>query len=145
MKGMNVRWMTSADLAAVADLCAQLGYPCSLGDLVRRFDRIRSEADHAMLVAQFEDETILGWIHVHPVHTLESDSYVEIGGLVVDERRRRQGAGRSLIAEAERWAREQGFGRIRVRSNIVRPEAHAFYPGVGYELVKTQHTYGRTL
>ena len=145
MKGLRVRWMTPADLAAVAGLCAQLGYPCTLGDLARRFDRIRSEADHAMLVAELADESVAGWIHVHPVHTIESDSYAEIGGLVVDERCRRQGAGRALVAEAEKWAREQGFGRLRVRSNIVRPEAHAFYPGLGFELMKTQHTYGRTL
>jgi GNAT superfamily N-acetyltransferase len=142
---ITVRWMTPDDLAAAAELSAQLGYPSTAEAIARRFARIRSEADHAVLVAETGDGKVVGWLHIHPVHTMESDSYAEIGGLVVDQRVRRQGAGRALVAEAERWAREQGFDRIRVRSNIVRTEAHAFYPGVGFELVTTQHTYGKPL
>lgn len=145
MNALTVRWMTATDLPAVVELCEQLGYPCTLAEAAKRFDRIRSEADHAMLVAELVGGRVAGWIHVHPVHTIESDSYAEIGGLVVDQNCRRQGAGRALVAEAERWAREQGFARIRVRSNIVRPEAHEFYPGIGFERLKTQHTYGRAL
>jgi GNAT superfamily N-acetyltransferase len=142
---ISVRWMNPDDLGAVTELSAQLGYPATAEEIGTRFRRIRSEADHALLVAVSKEQKVVGWIHVHPVHTLESDSYAEIAALVVDERLRRQGAGRALVAEAEKWAREQGFSRIRVRSNIVRSEAHQFYPGVGFELVKTQHTYGKPL
>jgi len=145
MTSIVVRGMTPDDLSAVAELSAQLGYPCSRDDVARRFERIRSDRDHALLVAERGDLRIAGWIHLYLVHTLESDSCAEIGGLVVDEHLRRQGAGRALVAEAERWARGRGLGRIRVRSNILRSEAHRFYPGIGYELRKTQHTYGKTL
>jgi GNAT superfamily N-acetyltransferase len=142
---ISIRWMNPDDLAAVTGLSAQLGYPATLDEIGKRFRRIRSEADHALLVAVSQEQKVVGWIHVHPVHTLESDSHAEIAALVVDEGVRRQGAGRALVAEAEKWAREQGFGRLRVRSNIVRNEAHRFYPGIGFELVKTQHTYGKPL
>jgi GNAT superfamily N-acetyltransferase len=145
MESITVRWMTQNDLHAVAELSGELGYPSSREDVARRFDLLRSRVDHAMLVAETAEGRIAGWIQVHPVHTLETDATAEIGGLVVGASFRRHGAGRALVAGAERWAREQGFARIRVRSNVVRPEAHRFYPGVGYELLKTQHTYGKAL
>ena len=145
MNSITIRDMKPGDLEAVAALSAELGYPSSREDIARRFDPMRSRTDHAMMVAVTPEGSVAGWIQVHPVHTLESDPYAEIGGLVVGERFRRHGAGRALVAEAERRAREQGFALIRVRSNVVRPEAHRFYPGVGFELVKTQHTYGKAL
>jgi GNAT superfamily N-acetyltransferase len=145
MTSIHIRAMTRSDIDDVAGLSGELGYPSSRDDIARRFDRMCSKADHAMLVAVSPEGTVAGWIQVHPVHTLESEAYAEIGGLVVGVRFRRHGAGRALVAEAEHWAREQGFALIRVRSNVVRPEAHRFYPGVGFELVKTQHTYGKAL
>jgi hypothetical protein len=42
-----------------------------------------------------------------------------------------------------RWSRAAGFERIVVRSNAVRPDAHAFYPSLGYALEKTQRVYGK--
>src|SRR5262245_14683680 len=139
---ITIRTMTPSDVDDVARLSGELGYPSSREDVARRFDRMRSKSDHAMLVAETAEGLVAGWVQIHPVHTLESDAYAEIGGLVVGQSFRRHGAGRALVAAAERWAREQGFARIRVRSNVVRTEAHRFYPGVGYELLKTQHTYG---
>ena len=145
MTSITNRTMTTSDVDDVARLSGELGYPSTREEIARRFNGMRSKADHAMLVAETAEGRVAGWIQVHPVHTLESDAYAEIGGLVVGASLRRHGAGRALVAAAERWAREQGFARIRVRSNVVRPEAHRFYPGVVYELVKTQHTYGKAL
>ena len=88
---------------------------------------------------------VAGWTHVHTVHTVDSGSYAEIGALVVDPKCRRQGAGRALVRGVERWARDRGLQRLRVRSNVLRSESHQFYPGVGLERIKTQHVYGRSL
>jgi len=49
------------------------------------------------------------------------------------------------VGEAERWARERGFRKIRVRSNALRTEAHVFYPALGFARSKTQHIYDRPL
>jgi hypothetical protein len=46
---------------------------------------------------------------------------------------------------AEAWARSHGGAAMRVRSNVVRPEAHAFYGRLGYGRQKTQHCYARAL
>jgi GNAT superfamily N-acetyltransferase len=132
-----IRRMKADGLSGVAELAGQWGYPSTREQIERRFRDIPAGNDHALLVAAAEDGGMAGWIHVHPLHSLESDSCAEIGGLIVDGRRRRQGAGRALVGEAERWARARGFRKIRVRSNIVRTEAHRFYPALGFALNKT--------
>lgn len=136
----EIRPMESGDLPRVSELSAQLGYPVSVQALERRFLRMAAHSEQALLVAQ-SGAQIVGWIHVHPQLLLEADAFAEIGGLVVDQQARRTGAGRALVAAAQRWAQEHGFERIRVRSNINREEAHDFYPALGFVRLKTQHTY----
>jgi predicted N-acetyltransferase YhbS len=58
---------------------------------------------------------------------------------------RRRALGGALVRAAEQWARECGAERVMVRSNAVRAESHAFYPALGFALVKTQHVYRKTL
>ena len=76
-------------------------------------------------------------IHVLP--------YVEISGLVVDEKERRQGIGKILLLEAEKWTRELGYGSLRVRTNAKRCEAQAFYEGLGLQKAKEQFVYTKDL
>lgn len=141
---MNVRRMEPADLVRVAELSAQLGYPVDAQALRDRFDAIAPDAHQALFVADHEG-SVVGWIHVLPQVLLESDPYAEIGGLVVDANARRTGAGRALVAAAEAFALAEGFVRVRVRSNVARTEAHAFYPALGYARIKTQHNYEKRI
>jgi ribosomal protein S18 acetylase RimI-like enzyme len=136
-----LRRMAPADLPSAVELSGQLGYPTSPATLARRFERLLARPDHALFVA----EDVAGWIHVYEALSLESEPWAEIGGLVVDVRRRRSGVGRALVDEAERWARAQGLDLLRARSNVIREEAHRFYPGIGFTLRKTQHAYARNV
>ena len=70
---------------------------------------------------------------------------MEIIGLVVDAATRRVGIGRTLVTLIERWALERGYSILLVRSNVVRQESHPFYDQLGYERVKTQHSYKKVL
>ena len=74
-----------------------------------------------------------------------TEARVEVAGLVVDEKCRGRGIGRALMGRAESWAREHGCAMVSLRSNVIRSEAHAFYQGLGYSLVKTQHAFRRKL
>jgi GNAT superfamily N-acetyltransferase len=137
---IETRPMRVEDLNRVSDLSAELGYPVAVEVLKHRFSRIAEDPRQALFVA-LRAGRVIGWIHAHPQDVLESEPYVEIGGLVVDHGARRAGAGRALIFEVLRWVREQRIDRIRVRSNVSRPEAHHFYPALGFTLLKTQHNY----
>jgi GNAT superfamily N-acetyltransferase len=84
-------------------------------------------------------------VHVYACPTVESELYGEIGGLVVDKDQRGQGVGKALMAEAESWASGRGIREIRLRSNILREQAHQFYQAIGYEIIKTQLTFRKAL
>jgi GNAT superfamily N-acetyltransferase len=84
---------------------------------------------------------LLGLLHAQHMDRIISDPYAEILHLVVSQRARRGGVGRALVAQAQAWARQRGLGRLRVRSNVVRDEAHDFYLALGFERLKTQHVY----
>lgn len=139
-----LRRMELQDIPAVTALCAQLGYPATEADVERRFRRVAALPEDALLVA-VTGESVVGWIHLHVWHGVESGPDVELGGLVVDERHRGRGIGRLLMAEAERWGRERGCTRVRFRSNVIRTEAHAFYQRLGYRIGKTQYAFEKVL
>lgn len=143
--GVLIRPMAEGDLEAVAGLCGQLGYPSTPAEVERRLGQIEPSNDDGLFVAQDARGRVVGWVHVHGRALLVSDPYAEIGGLVVDGEARGQGVGRALMARAEAWAAEHGYGEVRVRSNTVREGAHRFYQQLGYRLVKSQHVFGKSL
>ena len=141
-----IRVATIADAAEIARLSAQLGYPAPVETFAARLRRLLDSRVHAVLVAVSDaDRHLAGFIALEQRITLESGERVEIVGLVVDADARRGGAGRSLVAAAERWTGERGLDEVFLRSNVVRPEAHPFYEGLGYTRTKTQHAYRKRL
>ena len=142
---ITVRAAAMADADAIASLCGQLGYPSAGADAERRLAQIASEPDAVVLVADSAREGVIGWIHVRALHLLTRDACAEIGGLVVDESQRGRGIGGRLMAAAEDWARRRGLGELRLRSNVIRDDAHAFYRRRGYESAKTSLLFTKTL
>ena len=139
---MNIREATASDAAALAALSTQLGYPAQPDEAVERLAALGPAS--AVLVAE-ENGAVLGWIHVCGVRFFQSPPFAEIGGLVVDEAARGRGVGKLLVEAAVRWAAEQGYGKLRVRSNVVREDAHRFYEREGFQRVKTQAVFDRRL
>ena len=137
--------MTERDAPAAAELSGQLGYPSTVAQIERRFESLSRDPESAVLVAEDGDGRVVGWVHVVGQRYLEMDRYAEIGGLVVDAAARRKGAGKALVAAAEKWAAGRGYGTMRVRSNMKRIEARPFYEGAGYVIVKSQNVYEKTL
>ena len=50
-----------------------------------------------------------------------------------------------LMASAEEWARERGCFVVRLTSSSTRTAAHQFYERIGYEHIKTQYAFIKTL
>jgi GNAT superfamily N-acetyltransferase len=142
---VTIRPARLGDAADIAQLSHELGYPV-VADVIRaRLAALDARAEHWVAVAEAPGPPLLGWIHVAHRITLETGEGAEILGLVVGALARRRGVGKLLVDSGERWSRERGLTKIIVRSNIVRPESHEFYPAVGYVRAKTSHVYSKSL
>ena len=133
------------DAPLLVELCEQLGYQVSTTRLRERLPYLLNNPEHVVYVAGLGRADVAGWVHGYLVRLLESEVFVEIGGLVVDRDRRGVGVGRALMAAVEEWARKQRVMTVRLRSNVVRDGAHHFYRRIGYEVVKQQLTFQKSL
>ena len=141
---VTVRLAAAGDAPALAGLCVQLGYPSTAEQVVDRLAGILPRPDHAIFLAEVEGRAA-GWIHVFVCRMLETDPFLEVAGLVVDESRRGLGVGRVLMVEAEKWSIERGVLEVRLRSNVIRKDAHRFYESLGYANIKSSFTFYKRL
>jgi GNAT superfamily N-acetyltransferase len=139
---MVIRSARDADAGPIAELSGQLGYPTTAAEMSERLAGLARAGGSVVLVADVGGR-VVGWLHIVSAHRVEYAPYAEITGLVVDERHRGAGVGQALLEAAERWASEQGFDTVRVRSNIVRARAHEFYRRHGYEQQKQQAVFAK--
>ena len=140
----TARRANAADAEAIAELSGQLGYPLSADDVRSRLSLVGTLSTHAIFVAEC-DGGVCGWVHAYVQQSIVLGERGEILGLVVAEDMRRRGVGRLLMNEGERWVRDRGLDMIVLRSNLQRPESHAFYPALGYEHFKSQAAYRKRL
>lgn len=139
---MNIRRATASDAAPLAALSTQLGYPTQPDEAAERLAALGPA--NAVLVAE-DNGAVLGWVQVCGVQLFQSPPFAEVGGLVVDEASRGKGVGKLLLEAGARWAAERGYRKLRVRSNVVREDAHRFYEREGFRRTKTQAVFDRGL
>ncbi|MGH8447555.1 MAG: GNAT family N-acetyltransferase [Solimonas sp.] len=142
--GLTLRPAAVDDAAAIARLSGMFGYEADADAHAGRLTLLLGRPEHAVWIADIDGE-IRGWLHAMQRLSLESASYVEIAGLVVDEAARSQGIGARLVQAAEAWAVALGLREMRVRSNIIRERAHAFYERAGYRAIKDQRVFAKAL
>ena len=138
----TLRLLESTDADAIAALLPDLGYQATPDQVVRRLAALRDWPDQEAFVAAI-DGTVVGLCHVQGVRMLISDGYAEIQALVVSAACQGQGVGTQLVAHACDWAFARGYGRVRLRSNVVREAAHAFYEHLGFEKAKASYAFER--
>lgn len=141
---MEIRRARPGDRDALAGLATQLGYPSSAEQMAVRLARIGDDPLHAVFVAD-AGEGAVGFLHVLETRTIESPAHAEIAGLVVAEGARGRRIGGRLVEAAADWGRERGLPELRVRSNVMRLDAHRFYEREGFQLAKTQKVLSRSL
>jgi GNAT superfamily N-acetyltransferase len=140
-----IRRATLTDAPQLAELTGQLGYPIEAGEIERRLELLLPRAAHIVFVAETAPDLVVGWIQGEEREILAVGRFCEIVGLVVGEAHRGAGVARRLVEAVEQWAAGRGLEQVSLRSNIVRPESHAFYEKVGYTRFKTQHAYRKRL
>jgi GNAT superfamily N-acetyltransferase len=132
------------DAEAISALSHQLGYPATPEEALRRIDAVLQHPDHCAFVAVV-DEQVAGWIHGFHTINLESDPFVAIAGLVVDENHRRMGIGKALINKVIEWSVSKKCGRARVRCNAKRKDSHLFYEALDFKEVKKQKIFDKRI
>lgn len=73
--------------------------------------------------------------------TLEPGATVRIGLFAVAPEHRRQGVGRRLVAQAERFCAERAAGKLRVATQIENREACRFYESCGFRNVHQESIF----
>jgi len=141
----RIRPMVGADVARVADLTTQLGYPSTDEQIAARFAEVDARPDQAVLVATDESDTAIGWVQVGRIAALAEGDVAMIAGLVVGEGQRSAGVGAELLDAAEAWAAQHGARTMSVRSRTERARAHRFYEAHGYRQVKLSHVFTKPL
>jgi GNAT superfamily N-acetyltransferase len=139
---VTLRLLESTDAEAISALLPDLGYEATADQVVRRLAALRDWPDQEAFVAMIDDR-IVGLCHVQGVRLLASDGYAEIQALVVSTAVQGQGLGRQLVDHACAWAHARGYERVRLRSNVVREAAHAFYEHLGFEKAKASYAFER--
>jgi len=137
---LTLRLLESTDADAVSALLPDLGYEATPDQVARRLAALRAWPDQEAFVAEI-DGVVVGLCHVQGVRMLISEGYAEIQALVVSEARQGEGLGRKLVAHACDWAFARGYERVRLRSNVTREAAHAFYEHLGFEKSKASFAF----
>lgn len=135
-----IKSITSEHAQDVQRLSQQLGYPLSFDEIENNTREVISNNDHSAFVAII-DGKVVGWIHAFKAIFLESNPFVEIGGLVVDENHRGKGIGKKLVERIKQWCNEKQISILRVRSQLKRKEAHQFYLNNGFKEIKEQKVF----
>jgi len=142
---MIVRAAQRGDAGAVAALSAQLGYDETEDEIRKRLDDIRAQGNGEVYVAVVPPAVVVGWVQVFALLLVEVPALAEVGGIVVDSRYRRIGVGRSLMEAAELWARQNGLATLRLRANVQRDDARAFYRRLGYGELAASTLFSKVL
>ena len=141
-KNMKValRPMSENDAEDVSRLSMQLGYPISVEETRLSISAVCNSVNDIGIVALYENR-IMGWMQLTKTLRIESGTFGEITGLVVDEQHRGAGIGRQLIDFARSWCNENGYKALVVRCNIKREQSHKFYLSTGFKQTKEQKIF----
>lgn len=132
------------DSESITELSNQLGYETLNTDIQNRLKKILVHPDNCIYVAT-ENGKVVGWIHGFYSMRVESDFFVEIGGLVVSENFRNNGIGKKLVDKVIEWTELKNCENVRVRCNVIRTESHRFYEKIGFEINKDQKIFSKRL
>ncbi len=142
MRTWHIRQATAADRPFLERLAPRLTIgipPWRDAELMRatmlRFlldDLANMGDDSTVLIAEAADNTPVGVVTVGRSQHFTGQTQAELGELAVTADAEGQGAGATLLAAAEAWARERGFPFIALGTGAANTRAREFYARHGY-------------
>ena len=135
---VNVRQARAGDFERVTELLGILGRAevtsQTEAECRRVFEAQVVGLESAPLVVEDDAGRVIAFcsLHFRPrLNRAAPDAWIP--DLIVDPHTRRRGAGRALLEEAERLARNRGCWQLTLESGYQRAEAHAMYEAFGME------------
>ena len=130
---VRIRTAEHRDIAVLAELMGELGYPTTEEQMAKRFTTIQQDSNYHTFVA-VDDQEIVGMIGCFKGLSYEKDeSYLRIIALVVKSSRRKTGVGALLVNHVQEWAYQHDIKKIAVNTGNRRVESHEFYKKMGFE------------
>jgi GNAT superfamily N-acetyltransferase len=132
------------DFESIAELAKELGNKSDNSIVQSRLSEILNNDDNCIFVA-VNDTKVIGWIHGFLALRIQSDSFVEIGGLIVNEEYWKKGVGKMLVECVIQWTESRNCKTIRVRCNTIRTESHKFYEKIKFKINKEQKVFDKII
>ena len=118
----------------------EMGYDYHAEDTKNQLRRLLNFSNHKIYVAVVADK-LVGYIHANNHDLLYAPHLKNIMGIAVSSNFKKNGIGKMLLDEVEKWAHDTGACGIRLVSGATRTGAHAFYSACGYTDIKEQRNF----
>lgn len=118
----------------------EMGYEYPAEATKNQLEQLLKDSNHKIYVAVFADK-VIGYIHANNYDLLYGPHLKNIMGIAVSSDFKRNGIGKLLLNEVEKWAQDTGAYGVRLVSGSSRIGAHAFYINCGYTESKEQTNF----
>ena len=139
-----IREMEPTDTPACRLLLSQLGYDLNPQEVIRRYEAVKENRNHAVFVGE-QDGQVIALLHLYERPAFDKPPEVVVQALVVDQNWWGTGVGKAMMNMAEHWALNRGFSSVALTSRISRSDAHSFYKRIGYQVEATSHLFRKKL
>ncbi len=134
----TIRKAVTDDYRAIWKLnTEEMGYEDTIDGTKKRMEILLSDDSHRIFVAE-ADNKVVGYVHSNNYELIFIEPFKDIMSIAVSSEYKRNGIGRALLAEVEKWAVETGSVGVRLVSGESRVKAHEFYRSCGYVSHKKQ-------
>ncbi len=130
-----IRKAGKEDFDRIIDLFMQLwpGKSLNSDKLLNVFQRMKASDDYELLCA-VKDDQLVGFASLAVLQNFWQEGLIMyITTMVVDQKHRGSGIGKSLIDRITEIAKEKGCAKIELESALHRVDAHSFYEKMGFE------------
>ena len=134
-----VRTLLPGDAVRVKYLCeTALGHQTDAALIRRRISELAGDACYYLVAYEDAAGVVQGFLQAQRYDLLYGAKGWNVIALASAPEARGRGVGRALMEALENHALQTGGSFVRLNSNVMRPEAHAFYEHLGYQCDKTQ-------
>jgi aminoglycoside 6'-N-acetyltransferase I len=136
MTTVRIRQLEAGDRSEHVRMRAALWPDEDVEDLAREFDRMVTDAEQVVFVAERPGPGLCGMVEagIRPfANGVDEQPCAFVEGWWVDADVRRTGVGRALIAAVEDWARQRGFQELGSDALLDNVLSHTAHRALGFE------------